>query len=73
MWDLFYVFVIISAGAIFAIFQLRQWIKTKRWIYLLSTIIAILSELAVMAGLLQAIATLILALVIWIAADRGRN
>lgn len=64
MWDLFIAFLLIGMGAVLAIFELRQWMLTKRYQHLLIVFVAMASELAINAGFLYALIFLVLALVL---------
>jgi hypothetical protein len=65
MWDLFFAFLLVVAGAVMAIYELRQWMATKRWAHLGVVAVAILSELSVVIGLMESLVALMLAVVLW--------
>jgi hypothetical protein len=73
MWDIFAAFVLIGTGVILAFYSLRKWWSTKRWIYLVVVLAAILSELAVMIGWREALIMLVFTVVLGMAAEGGKK
>ena len=64
MRDLFIAFVLIGMSAALAIIKLRQWILTRRHPHWIIVFAALASELAIHAGFLDALISLVLAMVL---------
>jgi hypothetical protein len=73
MWDIFLAFILLGAGLILAFYELRRWIATKRWVHLAAILAAILSEVALIKGFLEASVMLVCTMVLAFVAEGKRG
>jgi len=73
MWDIFIAFILLGAGAILAFYELRRWFATKRWIYLIAILAAVISEVAITKGFTESLIMLMFAVVIAFVADNKKS
>ena len=73
MWDIFLAFILLGAGLILAFYELRRWIATKRWVHLAAILAAILSEVALIKGFLEASVMLVCTMVLAFVAEGKKD
>jgi hypothetical protein len=73
MWDIFIAFILIGAGAILAFYELQRWFATKRWIHLAAIAAAVVSEVALTKGFMEALIVLVFAVILAFVADNRKS
>jgi ribose/xylose/arabinose/galactoside ABC-type transport system permease subunit len=73
MWDIFIAFIFIGAGAILAFYELQRWLASKRWIHLAAIAAAVVSEVALTRGFLEALIVLVFAIILAFIAESRKS